>query len=662
MIKELSRGWMKLLVGLVNIVSLLMFTLILLACIMYTKWDTKDAAIQYGCEEIAERYAMDMVQYKHRSGNSAYRRYENSGIDYVVIENNKIEFEVCNKLYDNIPLDGVIVPMDSFDYFYVSPIEYEGCGYEISYRGVDTSSLYGILSSNGTYDLFYYDNNDVIGGIDLEDLQINKNVRYVCIAYNIKNDASEDGNMSLWKNIVNIVYSSKITMIVSMVIFFFVFLLTLAFLIGTLGRKYGEKKIRCNCIDKIPLEILLVVFVVAEGFSFRFLEDMLHCDDVSMSIVALGIIETLLVLIICLIVKRAKTGTFFKYTLIGLLIRPLLKILNDIKKDVNPLIKVTFQWFLVTLVEIGFVFGLCENIVACLIVFYIYKILEYIFVVIVTYQISIINESVRCVAEGKFDEKVDVDKLEGSFKELGSNINRINDGIANLVDERTKSERMKTELITNVSHDIKTPLTSIINYVDLLKKENINNKVANEYIEVLDRQSERLKKLIVDLVEVSKATTGNMEVELEVCDVGMLLTQALAEFADKLEETNLDVIVSQSEENIHAYVDGRHLWRVFDNIINNICKYAMKGTRVYVDVRVVEGRVYVEFKNISGKPLNISADELMERFVRGDASRNTEGSGLGLCIAKNLTELMDGYLQLTVDGDLFKVALDFKKI
>ena len=222
-----------------------------------------------------------------------------------------------------------------------------------------------------------------------------------------------------------------------------------------------------------------------------------------------------------------------------------------------------------------------------------------------------------------------------------------------------KSEHFRTELITNVSHDIKTPLTSIINYVDLLEKEEIDNEKAREYLEVLSRQSARLKKLIEDLMEASKASTGNVAVNWERCQLNVLLDQCAGEYAEKLKAAQLELVVTKPAEPVVILADGRHMWRVFDNLLNNICKYALAGTRVYLNLEQAKGKAVVTFRNISASQLNISGDELMERFVRGDSSRSTEGSGLGLSIARSLVQLQKGQLALTVDGDLFKVTLQF---
>ena len=223
----------------------------------------------------------------------------------------------------------------------------------------------------------------------------------------------------------------------------------------------------------------------------------------------------------------------------------------------------------------------------------------------------------------------------------------------------SRSDQLRIDLITNVSHDIKTPLTSIINYVDLLTKEDVENPKVQEYLEVLTRQSARLKKLIEDLIEASKASSGVLKVNWEKCVPEVLLTQAAGEYEERLEQKNLELVIHHPQEELVVLADGRHLWRVFDNLLSNIYKYAQPGTRVYLDLEQDEKNVSIIFRNVSKNPLHMSGEELQERFVRGDSSRNTEGSGLGLSIARSLTELMHGSFHLLVDGDFFKVTLTF---
>ena len=269
-------------------------------------------------------------------------------------------------------------------------------------------------------------------------------------------------------------------------------------------------------------------------------------------------------------------------------------------------------------------------------------------------------EGAKRMRSGDLESKVEDNYLVGCFREFAGELNGLADVAMVAAQNQLKSERMKTELITNVSHDIKTPLTSIINYVDLLEKPHTAEE-EKAYVEVLSRQSQRLKKLIDDLMEMSKASTGNIQVEIGEIDAVEAVTQALGEFADKLTTAGLTPVFHQSEENIMLLADGRLLWRAMSNVLSNAVKYALPGTRLYVDVSATQDKAIISFKNISGAQLNISAEELMERFVRGDSSRNTEGSGLGLNIAKSLMELQKGQLQLLVDGDLFKVTLVFPR-
>lgn len=272
------------------------------------------------------------------------------------------------------------------------------------------------------------------------------------------------------------------------------------------------------------------------------------------------------------------------------------------------------------------------------------------------WQMKTLKAAGERMARGEIDEKIDTQQMYWEFKKHAENLNSIGDGMAAAVEQRMKSERLKTELITNVSHDIKTPLTSIVNYVDLLQKPHTPEQ-ESEYLEVLDRQSKRLQKLTEDLVEASKASTGNMNVNLERTNTREIIEQSLAEYGRRMEQGNLTVIVNIPDEAPRAMADGRLLWRVLDNLFNNVCKYALAGTRVYIDAGIEGNEAVISVKNISRDPLNVSADELMERFVRGDSSRHTEGSGLGLNIVQSLITLMHGKFSLSVDGDLFKAEI-----
>ena len=366
-------------------------------------------------------------------------------------------------------------------------------------------------------------------------------------------------------------------------------------------------------------------------------------------------------------VAKVKAGTFLADCLI---IRALKWIAGKakacfryVKSHMSLTQKGVWAYIGITIVEIIFVAILAAGSMRGLLWVVIYIILKWLCIVGIVAYIIQTQELYKCakeMAEGNLDRKADTSKMFWVFRAHGEHLNQISDGMSKAVEARMKSEHLKTELITNVSHDIKTPLTSIINYVDLLQKDDMDEKTRQEYIEVLSRQSARLKKLIEDLVEASKASTGNIQRNWAEIDANMLLEQAVAEYEDKLANAGLKVVFTRSEVPAVIRADGQHLWRVFDNLLANISKYAMPGTRVYASVIHETGSVRIEFKNISREALNVSSDELMERFVRGDSSRNTEGSGLGLSIANSLCTLMRADFKLSIDGDLFKAVIEFK--
>lgn len=287
-------------------------------------------------------------------------------------------------------------------------------------------------------------------------------------------------------------------------------------------------------------------------------------------------------------------------------------------------------------------------------------------------QMDLVRKKAHQLAKGDLEQKDSV-PVSGkqkkrweipvlpSFRNCMEDLDRISDGMNVIVEEKMKSERFQTELITNVSHDIKTPLTSIINYLDFLdqeeKKENRNPKVVQEYMEVLERQSVRLKKLIEDLIDASKASTGSLNIQMEPCELGIFLQQLSGEYEERLEKASLKLNLTLPDKKLYVNADGRYLWRVLDNLLQNVCKYAMAGTRVYLQLQEKSGQAIIVIKNVSACELNIPAEELMERFVRGDRSRHTEGSGLGLSIARSLTELQGGKFAIDIDGDLFKTAV-----
>ncbi len=272
-----------------------------------------------------------------------------------------------------------------------------------------------------------------------------------------------------------------------------------------------------------------------------------------------------------------------------------------------------------------------------------------------------IVEGISRICDGDVEYQIDAKRFWGENKVIAEAVNKIGEAVKTAVQISMKDERLKADLITNVSHDIKTPLTSIINYVDLLKRENIQGEKAQEYIRILDDKSQRLKQLTLDLVEASKISSGNITLEMSDLDVRELIKQTLGEYIDKLEEKNLTVVEKYPEQQLVICADSRRMWRILENLFLNISKYAMEGTRVYVDLSDDSEMVEITLKNISAQPLNIPAEELTERFIRGDVSRSSEGSGLGLSIAQNLTIAQGGEFKIHLDGDLFKVVLRFPK-
>ena len=335
---------------------------------------------------------------------------------------------------------------------------------------------------------------------------------------------------------------------------------------------------------------------------------------------------------------------------------------NKVGENISILWKGIFLFFIFNLLEIVLFMTFDVSYGSIMVIWLLEKAVIFVGGILLLIQMKRLKDGGKHIADGDTQYTIDTTHMIPALREHGETLNRINEGVSKAVDARMKSERFKTELITNVSHDIKTPLTSIINYVDLLEKEEVSSENAKEYLKVLERQSARLKKLIEDLIEASKASSGALSVNLEKLEAGVFLVQTVGEFEEKTRQNQLELLIRKPEEMVYIMADGRHFWRVIDNLMNNICKYAQPLTRVYINLEQTEGKVRIIFMNTSKYPLNISSEELMERFVRGDSSRNTEGNGLGLSIAGSLMELMKGEMKLSVEGDLFKVTLEFDRV
>ncbi|MBQ8767186.1 MAG: HAMP domain-containing histidine kinase [Clostridia bacterium] len=525
----------------------------------------------------------------------------------------------------------------------------------------------------------YYDDKSYTVTISYKDEPIEKDcIYYMGMFYDFVSE-----------NESKIYIATTISSILSLILF--IIILRLA------GHTEKSDDIYISKFDKFPVDILTAIYcglTVLLGLGcvavYYSTDDWWYYDEILfeaipffIALCVIGIIVDFILLAILLMTAsvRFKTSTFIKSTIIYKIIVLIWKILKIIWKYLVQFIKWLWKGYVKTnkticnfIRKIPLVWKTVFSIIVLVFLeIFIYAItvdwfepgilffnmLLCVGVIFVAILLKDIKKGTEEIANGNVYKKIDTKYLFLDLKDHAENINNMSDGIQKAVAEQMKSERLKTELITNVSHDIKTPLTSIINYVDLLEKEEIQSETAKEYIDVLSRQSTRLKKLIDDLLEASKASTGNINVNLSQLELGILLSQALVEYEEKFAKNNLQIILNKSDDMLLVMADNRHIWRVFDNILNNISKYAQPDTRVYIDARRKGNSAEICFRNISKEQLNISGDELMERFVRGDSSRNTEGSGLGLSIAKSLTEIQNGKLTIEIDGDLFKVRVAF---
>ena len=451
-------------------------------------------------------------------------------------------------------------------------------------------------------------------------------------------------------------------------------LLLIVYLVAAAGHKVreGQMVLAANTLDKIPLDVYTVALGLLAGLLLAVtVEWNLYGADLLLSVVlpSAALLAAALVALAWLLsfTTRVKLGKWWRNTVIYRVLRIVWRLLRRAGRglrDVCRAAPIVWKLLVVTagLLVLLFILGLLSYESGAMIFLDFLLCLAILAAVgLAGLQLRTLQKGGEALAAGDLDARVDTSRMFWDFKRHGENLNAIGDGMAIAVEQRLKSERLKTELITNVSHDIKTPLTSILNYVDLLQHAETEEQ-KQQYLEVLQRQAVRLKKLTEDLVEASKASTGTVTVTLVPTNAVESVNQALGEYAERLAAGNLTPVTDFPEDGVTIRADGRLLWRVLDNLLNNICKYALAGTRVYVTVAAEEREVVLTLKNISRQQLNISADELMERFVRGDASRTTEGSGLGLNIARSLTELQKGTLRLEVDGDLFKVELRFPKV
>ena len=587
-------------------------------------------------------YRAGYVLVRNVSNNIYYERnYRNEGyIEYVAIREDGV-------VYTNVQADDYSKKIEELKanqyYWYKENGKIETSFEQISQNGLSYS--YGI---EVTEDILQNEYNIYLG------LNVTK--------------AEENYNVAIDKGVYDSV-SLMGKLPINMMIVSIILLFTIAvYLIWSIGYKKHEEGIYLNAIDKFYYEIILVVavaIIIFGGFvaclgidnyysNYRIYAQIVFLAGYFTAYIACAVLGVTTI-------KRIKTGTLIKSLLIY-------KIYNWLKRKIKNINEVFFlnrkASTKLIIYYIAFIIISCILIstietgigLVVLIVFWVlclYLLLKY------TKQLTSIANALKNIYEGKENVKIDCTNFERDLKQMAEYINGISSGLTKAVEESLKSERMKTELITNVSHDIKTPLTSIINYVDLLKKEEMPNEKTKQYLQILDEKSQRLKRLTEDLVEASKASSGNIKLNIEKLNVKELINQISGEYEDKFKENNLELILKIPKEEIIINADSRYLYRVIENMYSNIVKYALKGSRVYVDVLKNEDKTIIELKNISKEKLNISADELMQRFVRGETSRNTEGSGLGLSIAESLTKLQGGNFKIHLDGDLFKVVIEF---
>lgn len=477
----------------------------------------------------------------------------------------------------------------------------------------------------------------------------------------LQKDLSAKDSFAYVMPIVDFFIAIRTTLIWIVIFCGLIALSALIFLLCAAGHRRGTEGIYRTWFDRVPLEIVVTAYFLMFWFTVQAFDSFRYQDGwTAVGIISFGILWVVLTIFALLtLAVRLKSHTFLKNTLTW-------RLLKLIWRGVCLLGRVLGKLPLYWKTALGFTFFSFFEFLALAVgrpqmtaFWFLTRPFMIAFLIYAVLMLRRLQRAGEQLASGNTDYKVDTTYMPPDFKRHGENLNNLSDGLNHAVEERMKSERMKAELITNVSHDIKTPLTSIVSYVDLLKTGGLDSPDAPQYLEVLEQQSARLKKLTEDLIEASKASSGCIAVNAEKTDVNVLLSQALGEHEETLRKAGIEPILRPCEETAVIFADGRLLWRVFDNLFSNIRKYAQPGTRAYFTAEIRDGRVEIAFRNISAVELPVTGEELTERFVRGDASRHTEGSGLGLSIARSLTELQGGTFGITVDGDLFKATVSF---
>ena len=475
---------------------------------------------------------------------------------------------------------------------------------------------------------------------------------------------------------------TKYLIIVAAIMSFAVAFIFLKKLIEGAGKSSIFSETELKTADRIPFDVLLGICAIIAAWAaklcshaFTMMEQRVSLVRVIGDIIAvlfsLFLIGVIVLEIALTLTVRIRTKTWFTNNLIYKLC---VAVRRPLRQFAHAVISLRAVWKLVL------VFGILNIMIVSGIMFQFFEssrskanlimfafssvcvLALLVMEIILIYNINMMETACDKIAEGNFDYQLKEDYVLEPLRKTAEAVNHISKGMDKALKEQIKSEHFKTELITNVSHDIKTPLTSIITYVNLLQKTKVSGNEAGEYLEVLERQSDKLKKLIEDLVEASKASTGNIELDMVDMDICIMLEQAVGEYEERFRQRSLKAVLVGTGEPCIVHADGQHLWRIIDNLLSNVCKYSLENTRLFIELTENENDVEISFKNVSKYELENDSEELMERFVRGDKSRHTEGSGLGLSIARSLAESMGGELKLTVDGDLFKAVLRLSKV
>ena len=513
------------------------------------------------------------------------------------------------------------------------------------------------------------------GSIWLYDNEYEESMTPVKVTVYVPDELVLEDNFYMTDLLVEMAYSAKYLVYGIGALALLVGIASFVFLMCSAGHRGRYVEVQPGWGNWVPVDVLVICYISCTSVAIAAVADGYYSNpflQIFALVIAGSLCAAMTLGLLMSIAVRFKLGKWWQNSLVYYAWSWVKRLLGWAWRMVKgavalickiPMVSKTMMAYgVITLVEFLMILIFTWERGAYLLVWILYRIALLPAVVYVALVLRKLQNGAKAIAEGDMNYQINTELMLPEFKRHAQNLNKIREGMTVAVEQKLKSERMKTELITNVSHDIKTPLTSIINYSDLIGKEPCDNPQILEYAQVLHRQSDRLKRLIEDLVEASKASTGNLEVHLAPCEVGVMISQTIGEYEQRLQTSQLTLVVNEPDKPIQIMADGRRLWRVFDNLMNNICKYSQPGTRVYLTLEEGQEDAVIIFRNTSRDPLNLSPDELMERFVRGDSARNSEGNGLGLSIARSLTELQKGTMSISIDADLFKVILRFPKI